>query len=135
MLNLVPIDFGYKISTTDLQLIYTESGGVKIEVGAISIERPEHKGKRLCQNIELVFLVVAEARCITMPFYEYNYSLIDRKLKLTGFYEVGNSQYVLEKDEYDPRKQLDLRHYIIAGYDGYVELIASSQYSVNEKPI
>jgi len=136
MLNLVPIDFGYKISTTDLQLIYTESGGVKIEVNAISLENPEYKRKILYRNVELLFPIVAEAKCVTMNFYEYNYSLMDRKLKpLTGFYEVANSQYLLEKEEFDTHKRFDLRHYIVAGNDGYVELIASSQYLVNEKPI
>ena len=136
MLNLVPMNFGYKISTTDLQLIYTESGGAKIEVGAILIEHPEHKEKILYRNIELVFPIVAQVKCVTMNFYEYNYSLIDKKLKpLTGFYEVENSQCLSEKCEFDPHKRFDLRHYIVAGNDGYIELIASSKYSVNEKPI
>ena len=133
MLILVPVDFGYRISTTDLQLTYSESGGVKIEVSAISLEKPEHNGKRLYRNIELTYPIVGEAKCVTMNFYEYYYSLIDRKLQpLTGFYEVEDSQYLLEKDEFDPRKRLDLRHYVIAGNDGYVELIASPQYSVRE---
>jgi len=131
MLNLVAIDFGYKISTTDLQLIYTESGGVKIEVGAIPLTSSDE-----CRNIEIAFSLVAEAKCVTMNFYESNYSLIDRTLKAIGFYEVENSQHLQENiNIYDTQKRYDFRHYIIAGYDGYVELIASSQYSVNEKPL
>ena len=136
MLNLVPLHYGYKISTTDLQLIYTESGGVKIEVDAISLENPAHLGKPLYRNIEIAFSLVAEAKCVAMNFYESNYGNIDRKLELTGFYEIANSQYLQENEKiYDPHNRLGLRHFIIAGYDGYVELIASSQYSVSEKPM
>ncbi|GAB0170630.1 hypothetical protein LSPCS325_40670 [Lysinibacillus sp. CTST325] len=38
MLTLKPLNFIFKISTTDLELVYTESGGVRIEVGAISLK-------------------------------------------------------------------------------------------------
>jgi len=38
MITLKPLKFIYKISTTDLELVYTESGGVRIEVGAIPLK-------------------------------------------------------------------------------------------------
>jgi hypothetical protein len=45
---------------------------------------------------------------------------------------VVNSTYLQENvKKYDPKNRLGLRHYMITGYDGYVELIAST-YSVNE---
>jgi len=131
MLNLVPIIFGYKISTLDLKLIYTESGDVKIQVEAKSSQDSTRYRK-----IEIVFAFVAEARCISLPFYESNYTLIERQLEpLTGFYEVADSQYLQERISiYDPKNRDGYHHYIIAGNDGYVELIARPQYSVAENP-
>ena len=47
---------------------------------------------------------------------------------------MENSQYLQERKKlYDPRNRVNLKHYIITGYDGYVELVASEQYSINEK--
>jgi hypothetical protein len=134
ILNLTPISFGYKISTTDLQMIYTESGGVKIEVDAIRIplENIEHTDEKRYKNIEFVFPLVAEAKCVTLNFYENHESNIEGNF--TGFYLVENSQNLQQSvDLYDPHKRLNLQHYIIAGYDAYVEIIASAQYTISEK--
>ena len=69
MLNLVSINYGYRISTTDLKLIYTESSGVKIEATAIPLDFPEHLGKIIYRHVEFVFPLVAEAKCVTVNFY------------------------------------------------------------------
>ncbi|MCP1359037.1 hypothetical protein [Aneurinibacillus migulanus] len=50
----------------------------------------------------------------------------------SGFYEVIDSKHLQENiKRYDPRNRLNLKHYIVKGYDSYIELIAST-YSVNE---
>ncbi|GED15519.1 hypothetical protein [Aneurinibacillus migulanus] len=146
MLTLKPLNFIFKISTTDLELVYIESGGVRIEVGAIPLKSIE---KEKCVNIEIIFSIVAEVKCVTLNFDEsdYNGFCISEELSIgnrlendeerlyhpdSGFYEVIDSKHLQENiKRYDPRNRLNLKHYIVKGYDSYIELIAST-YSVNE---
>ena len=137
MLILKPIRFDYKISTTDLELVYTESGGVKVGVGAKPLKNVDSKKYA---NIEISFSIVAEVKCTTLNFYEFNYNGFSfseesgDENKYSGFYEVVNSNYLQEKVRiYDPRDRNNLKHYIITGYDGYVELIAST-YEIKKLP-
>jgi len=146
MLTLKPLNFIFKISTTDLELVYTETGGVRIEVGAIPLKSIDNEK---CVNIEIIFSIVAEVKCVTLNFDDSNYndfciseeSSIGNHLENdeerlhhpdSGFYEVVDSKYLQENiKKYDPRNRLNLKHYIVKGYDSYIELIAST-YSVNE---
>lgn len=146
MITLMPLNFIYKISTTDLELVYTESGGVRIEVGAIPLKSIDNEK---CVNIEIIFSIVAEVKCVTVNFDEFNYndfsiseeSSIGNHLENdeerlhhpdSGFYEVIDSKHLQENiKKYDPRNRFNLKHYIVKGYDSYIEIIAST-YSVNE---
>ena len=132
MLTLKPVKTEFKISTTDLILVYTESGGTKIEVGAIPVI-PNNEEK--CVNIAISFTIVAEAKCVTINFYEcfYNDFCISEepseeyRLSYSGFYEVIDSRYLQENRKlYDPKDRLHLKHFIITGYDSYIEVIAAA---------
>lgn len=130
MLTLKSQQIGFSISTTDLDLIYTESKGVKVTVGCIEVNTLNDSENCFC--VEFFFPIVAEAKCVTMNFYEANYedfNIIksDDYLLDSGFYEVVNSSLLKDKERiYDPRNRLSLRHYILTGNDSYVELIATS---------
>ena len=137
MLILKPEKIEFEISTTDLELVYTESGGVKVKVEAIPLVSIN---LRKFVSIEISFPIVVEAKCVTLNFYDHNYknySIIkgcfgEINLTYSGFYEVVDSKYLQDnKKVYDPGDKLDLKHYVITGYDGYVELIAS-KYCANE---
>jgi hypothetical protein len=138
MLSLKSLNANFKISTTDLELVYTESRGVKIAVDVIKNEEEGYS------QIEINFLVVAEVKCITLNFYESNYNNYsinyefdenleeNEKYSNSGFYEVIDSDYLKENiKKYDPKERFHLKHYVITGYDSYVEIIASN-YSINE---
>lgn len=145
MLTLKPIKFKYAISTVYLELVYRDSSNAKVKVEAIPLASID---KQKFVTIEIDFRTVAEAKCITLNFYESNYENIyiskdvvaessirefEKNNHLeSGFYEVLDSEY-LQKNikKYDPKGSLNLKHYIVTGYDGYVELLAS-KYSVNE---
>lgn len=134
MLVLKPIEFGYRISTVGLELTYTDSADAKIKVEALPIMGESTENYT---SIEIHFSTVAEAKCITVNFYEMNYkgfAILEESETangLTGFYEVMDSVYLQENiAKYDPKKRLGLKHYIVTGYDGYVELLAS-EYAVN----
>lgn len=64
-LQLVPEKLMFKISTTDLKVIYTESGGVKLK---IDIQYIDDFKNDIYREIEIHFLMVAELRCVSMNF-------------------------------------------------------------------
>ncbi|KAF2327888.1 hypothetical protein [Flavobacterium ginsenosidimutans] len=131
MLILKTLNSNFKISTIDLELFYTESKGAKIAIEVIKNGNEEYS------RVEIDFFIVAEVKCVTLNFFESNYSnyLIkyfgdNEKPFDSGFYEVMDSAYLKENiEKYDPKMRFDLKHYIVTGNDSYVEIIAS-KYSV-----
>lgn len=105
-------------------------------------------------KIKMVFPIFAEVRYKMVNFFEWEYGnfLIQNEFfdldKLTntsslleywakngihpdpGFYQVQDSSMLEKKGKkYDPNNKLNLKHYIITGYDSYIEIIASSNYT------
>lgn len=136
---LIPEKVDFRISTTDLKAIYTESGGVTLR---IDVQTREDVPLDHYREIELNFDTVAELRCITVNFFELytdeveGISQQDDVLAFwetngynpdPGFYQVVDSPILDEKRTlFDPRNRLDLKQYLVVGYDSYVEVIASS---------
>ncbi|MHB7674599.1 hypothetical protein ACYCOA_21420, partial [Providencia stuartii] len=58
-LLLAPEKLAFKVSTTDLEVIYTESGGVKLRIDIQDIDNFKSDTYR---EIEIHFLMVAELR-------------------------------------------------------------------------
>ncbi len=150
MLTLKPSRFKFMISTVYLELFYNDSSSdscnTKIKVEAVPLSSVD---KQNYVTIEIGFSFVAEAKCVTLNFYESHYndfSILEETLSEnsseseykkshhpdSGFYEVVDSEYLQQNiKRYDPKGFLNLRHFIVTGYDGYVELLAST-YCVNE---
>ncbi|KAA8784174.1 hypothetical protein ABIE27_001157 [Paenibacillus sp. 4624] len=143
---LMPEKVDFRISTTDLKAIYTESGGVTLRV---DVQTRWDVPLDQYREIELTFGTVAELRCITLNFFELYTDQIEGISQQDdvlafwesnsyhpdpGFYEVMNSPILNEKRTlFDPRNRLNLKHYLVAGYDSYVEVIASSyQFAVKD---
>ncbi|MDQ0171246.1 hypothetical protein [Paenibacillus tundrae] len=126
MLTLEPAKLDYRISTTELEVRYTEQNGVQI---LVSVTPLIESGEMTYHRMELNFSNVAELRCITLNFYEANYDayqLLGTNPD-TGIYEVHSSEWLTQgQRKYDPRKRLQLKHYIVVGYDSYAELLASA---------
>ncbi|AXA26262.1 hypothetical protein [Pseudomonas putida] len=145
MIKLVPQKIDFVINTTQLNASYDEIGIASIQIEA---QRLEHIEKNTYVMTTLVFERVAELRCITLNFFEHqyqNYEILgsqDDEVKTwreTGlhpdpkFYEVVESALLAEKNTvYDPANALSLKHYLVSGYDSYVEIIASSYHCVFE---
>lgn len=146
---LIPEKVDFCISTTDLKAIYTESGGVTLR---IDVQTREDVPLDHYREIELTFDTVAELRCITLNFFEHHTGQVEGisqqddviafwetngYLPDPGFYQVVDSPILDEKRTlFDPRNRLDLKHYLVAGYDSYVEVIASSyQFAVKDKNV
>ncbi|AFH95408.1 hypothetical protein ACU7RR_000730 [Providencia stuartii] len=130
----------FKVSTTDLEVIYTESGGAKLRIDIQDIDNFKSDTYR---EIEIHFLMVAELRCVSMNFfdaYSDNYSIesqgiITNRINFweqngyhsdSGIYQVMNSDILKHKKVlYDPLNRFDLKHYLITGNDSYVEIVSS----------
>ncbi len=138
-MQLVPEKVEFRISTTDLEAVYTESSGVKLRLDAQRIDDVKSEEYR---EIEITFLVVAELRCITLNFFDSHYDSFEIKGDIDNemvfwenngyhpnpqFYQVVNSDILENKRKlFDPNDRLDLKHYLIIGNDSYLEVIASS---------
>lgn len=135
MYILIPEDVNFKISTTDINVYYSERGAAKILIDVIF---HQNLLEQKYSPIQIFFQPVAEMRCITLNYYESNYEnyVIESSSKdvsqssdfsiLTGFYQVKNSTWLEQSvEKYDPKNRLNLAHYLITGNDSYIELLAS----------
>ncbi|MEN7550090.1 hypothetical protein AAG747_19370 [Rapidithrix thailandica] len=144
---LIPEEVDFKISTTDLFVEYKERNSAKIKLESFLLEDFKQKEKRT--TIQIEFKLVAELKCISLNFQESNYEnfeildineenvseyefwVINGYHPSSGFYQIDDSHWLKEsKERYDPRNRLNLKHYLIEGYDSYVELLASN-YVIN----
>lgn len=141
MLTLIPEEVNFQISTTDVETVYTERESV-IKLEGLKLENYIEGNKY--SNIKITFTRVAELRCITLNFFEFNYNKyqifnIEEGLNKfefwekynfnpeSGFYQVDASEWLIEKIKlYDPKNDLKLKHFLIIGYDSYIELLASN---------
>lgn len=134
---LIPEDVPFKISTTDMNVFYSERGGAKILLDVLSNENGIEKNY---YSIQIFFEVVAEFKCITLNYYELNYENYkiesdsfrsSNYSEVMGFYQVKKSTFLQQSlEKYDPKRRLNLSHYLIIGNDSYIELLAS-RYSIS----
>ncbi|WP_109077559.1 hypothetical protein [Aggregatibacter kilianii] len=140
VIKLVPEKVDFLVSTTDLKVIYTESNGVKLYVDVQTYDDFEVNNYR---KLEVHFSVVAEVKCTTLNFFENHYNDFQienfnervREIDFWKenkyhpdplFYQVADSGVLNKKGKiFDPNNKLGLKHYLIIGYDSYVEVIAS----------
>ena len=135
---LVSEKVDFRVSTTDLEVIYTESNGVKLRVDVQRIDDFESDTYR---EIELHFHTVAELKCITLNFFDFNYGDFELQGEASNtvnywgtnginpdpyFYKIIDSDILISRGKvYDPNDRLDLKHYLVIGCDSYIEVVAS----------
>ncbi|MCY1660179.1 hypothetical protein [Chryseobacterium sp. SL1] len=140
MITLIPEKIDFQISTTDVELIYTETKS-KINIEGQTLE--QYLDGKFYSELKITFEKVAEVKCTTLNFYEFNYNNYEifninedlEKVEFwrknnynpdSGFYQIDNSEWLKTKSNiYDPKNRLNLKHFLIVGYDSYIELLAS----------
>jgi len=138
---LIPEEINFKISTTDVKVEYMERSGVQVLLDVLTLKYL--KTKEQYHSARIQFDLVAELRCVSMNYQEshhgdYKVFNMDESLKEhefwtthgypphPGFYQVDDSKWLSDSvEKYDPRKRLNLKHYLIVGYDSYIELLAT----------
>ncbi len=145
MLLLKPEKVNFQISTTSLFVNYNENAEAEIRVEGLLFENYINRNNYI--KIILKFRGVAEIRCKTINFQESNYntfSIIEVKNDdvsdldfwkennyciNSGFYRIEKSKWLDRmNDVYDPMKRLNLKHFLIEGYDSYVEILANNYF-------
>ena len=115
----------FTFASTGLESAYSDDGQASVRLTA---QRASEPGK--LHRVELRFSLVAEFACKTVNFHESFHGELDIQDaggRHSGFYRVVDSQRLAAVlDVYDPRNRFDLKHYIVVGGDGYVEVIAAS---------
>lgn len=135
---LVSEKVAFRVSTTDVEVVYTESSGVRIRVDVQTIDDFKNDTYR---EVEFHFLNVAEVRCITLNFFDFHYGNVKILDEVSNdvdlwersgispdsrFYQVADSETLKSKKlAYDPNNRLDLKHYLVVGCDSHIEIIAS----------
>ncbi|MBS9774300.1 MAG: hypothetical protein KGV59_03995 [Tenacibaculum sp.] len=141
MLILKPEKVNFQISTTSLFARYSEEAKADITVEGLLFQNCIDRDNYI--KITLKFNVVAEICCKTINFRESNYNafnIVEVKendisdldfwkengyCANSGFYSVENSKWLEEMNSiYDPMKKLNLKHFLIEGYDSYIEVLA-----------
>ena len=131
IMKLVNENTGFRISTTGADAKYTDDGEAAIRLCASKINDGDD-----VYLIEIQFKLVAEFVCKTVNFYELNYEGYQIVAEdesesrgdeiLSGFYRVIDSSKLNSSiNIYDPQNRFNLKHYLVAGGDGYFEVIAS----------
>lgn len=66
-----------------------------------------------------------------LNFWEHNYGDFEVSNNYTknGFFYVQNSTWNIK--QYDPLNRLNLDHFLIVGYDSYLEVLANKEFKLN----
>lgn len=117
---LVPEKVDFTIATTDVEVVYTERNGVRLSV-EVQIAEGVYK------KVDFLFTTVAQVKCTTLNFFEHHYNEFTIEgTSDTLFYQITNSPELRAKAPlFDPTGSLALKHYLLIGYDSYIEIIAS----------
>lgn len=143
-MKLIPVFIRYKLDSYDFEIQYCDKGTVKIETVGI-----DYLGNE--ERVSLNFSQIAELKIFHFNFWEENYgeSLIkipsgeyvkdtfDFNEKLfhdswkqsgicpdSGLYIVENSSWYESRNIYKELKSRGYFHYLLTGYQSYVELLA-----------
>lgn len=141
MLTLIPEKIDFYISCVDLEVIYTENNTI-LKIEGQNFENYS-QNTAVFSEISICFECVAEVKCVSLNFFEHHYNayhiihwaeseetiLFWQKNGYhpdAKFYEIQNSAYLQNQISlYDPKNCLKLKHFLVIGYDSYVEIIAS----------
>ena len=119
-----------RVSTTGIEVKYSDDAEAILSLCAYA---GFDAGSKL-YKVNIRFALVAEVLCKTVNFYESNYKQFEivsdsdsKSSDISGFYQVIDSSHLAKNKElYDPRNNLNLKHYLVVGGDGYCEILAAS---------
>lgn len=120
MIKLKPLLKNSFIPRTPINILYADD-----EESSVAIVT-NLNSKNFLQDVKIVFSCVAKVNITALYFPEFNYNnyeIIDDGNEC-GLYQIMNSSKG-ELDTFDPRGNLNLKYFLVYGYDSYVEILCS----------
>jgi len=131
MYKLIPCTDDFKIDTVSMKILHEESSSLKVFV---DISYPKDSLKDYIP-VTITFDIVAKFEYTELNFWEYNnfnykiYNPDNYFLDDSNFYMIENSKWENFLKIADKKNKFNLTHFIIMGYDSYLEILAKD-YSV-----
>ena len=127
---LQPATSDFLVETTDLRFCVNERSGLSLTVEVIK-NNFEREDPSAVSTLEVVFPLFAKLEYTMMNFWEQNYNNfeINSDYIKAGFFYVKNSNW--NKIQYDPLNRFNLNHFLIVGYDSYLEILANENFKLN----
>lgn len=131
MIHVAPENISLQISTTGMEISYSELEG-------LSINLTVKNNSGILARATILFPLVAEFECISMNFYELHHGVL--KIDLTENASAVDSHFYRNIDPhsyrkklatYDPHARFGLAEYFIPGNDSYLRVIGS-KYQITE---
>ena len=121
MITLKPLLENSFIPRTPINVSYLDDEGSSLEIVTSLNEN------NLLQDIKILFNCTAKVTITALYFPEFNYNnyeIIDNGNEC-GLYQIVNP---LDKkiELFDPMSNLNLKNFLVYGYDSYVEIVCSS---------
>ena len=130
MYKLIPCRDDFKIDTVSMKMSHEERSSLKVYW---DINYPNTSTKEYIP-VTFNFDIVAKFEYTELNFWEYNnsnyqiYNPDNYFLETSNFYMVENSKWEPFLKIADPKQRFNLTHYIIMGYDAYLEVLAKDYF-------
>ena len=121
--QLTPVDTDFVVRTTTLEFHASELAPLVVTLDVEPADAPEPYTN--IRKEEIVFPVFARMEHVMVNFWEFNYQDFEINTSTKdnrGLYIINNSQW--DTKQLDPLQRLQLRHFLIVGYDSYLEVLA-----------
>jgi hypothetical protein len=131
--RLKPVEVDFAVRTTNLHFQVDERSDLPVVIDTqtrAAIISTDIAEASVYQTAEITFTFLAKLEFTMMNFSEYNYEnyeIIGEDPIDIGFYHVLNSPW--NKDDFDPLKRFNLVHFLLIGYDSYLELLANKNFT------
>ena len=127
--NLKPVEVDFVVRTTTMSFQVSERDSLPVTI-EVAISNHECQDEVIKQAV-IDFPVFAKLEYAMLNFGEANYDdfeVVDNTVDNLGLYYVTNSSW--DQSSFDPLQRLNLAHFLIVGYDSYIEVLASNNFEV-----
>ncbi|WP_022821658.1 hypothetical protein [Hymenobacter norwichensis] len=127
--KLQPVEVDFVVRTTILSFQVSERASLPI---TIEVAIPNHEfEEEVIKKAVIDFPVFAKLEYATVNFWEANYDdfeVVDTTRDNLGLYYISNSSW--DQSSFDPLQRFNLAHFLLVGYDSYIEVLASNNFEV-----
>ena len=126
MYKLISCRDDFKVNTVDMNISHSERSSLSV---FLDISYPSNNFKDYIP-VSITFEIVAKFEYTELNFWEHNqenyqiYNPDNYFLEFSNFYMIENSKWESFLKIADKKNRFNLTHFIIMGYDSYLEILA-----------